>query len=67
MYFLVYDFSSFHHNNFRNTINWECIAKDVCITSCLCERVNSNKGPDSSVGGMSITWRKRFRSMSKKK
>ena len=33
--FLVYDFSRFHHHNFRDTISWECIVKDDCITSCL--------------------------------
>ena len=37
IYFLVYDFSRFHHNNFRDTISWECIVKDDCITSCLIE------------------------------
>ena len=35
--FLVFDFSRFHHNNFRDTISWECIVKDDCITSCLIE------------------------------
>ena len=35
--FLVYDFSRFHHNNFRDTISWRCIVKDDCITSCLME------------------------------
>ena len=35
--FLVCDFSRFHHNNFRDTISWECIVKDDCITSCLIE------------------------------
>ena len=33
----VYDFSSFHPNNFRNTINCECIVKDNCVRSCLIE------------------------------
>ena len=37
IYFLVYDFSRFHHNNFRDTINWECIVKNDCITSRLIE------------------------------
>ena len=35
--FFVYDFSRFHHNNFRDTISWECVVKDDCITSCLKE------------------------------
>ena len=26
MYFLVYDLSSFHPNNFRNTTSWECFS-----------------------------------------
>ena len=34
---LVYDFFRFHHDNFRDTISWECIVKDYCITSCLIE------------------------------
>ena len=25
IYFLVYDLSRFHHNNFRDTTSWECI------------------------------------------
>ena len=37
IYFLVYDFSRFHHNHFRDTTSWECIVKDDCITSCLIE------------------------------
>ena len=37
IYFLVYDLSRFHHNNFRDTISWECIVKDDSITSCLIE------------------------------
>ena len=37
IYFLVCDFARFHHNNFRDTISWECIVKDDCITSCLIE------------------------------
>ena len=36
-YFLVYYYSRFHHNNFRNTISWECIVKDDCVRSCLME------------------------------
>ena len=27
IYFFVYDFSSFHPNNFRDTISWECVVK----------------------------------------
>ena len=42
IYFLVCDFSRFHHNNFRDTISWECIAKDDCITSCLIELQSSS-------------------------
>ena len=37
MYFLVYDFSSFHHNSFRDTISWERVIKDDCVRSCLIE------------------------------
>ena len=33
--FLENCFSRFHHNNFRDTISWDCIVKDDCITSCL--------------------------------
>ena len=35
--FLEYDSFRFHHNHFRDTISWECIAKDDCVTSCLIE------------------------------
>ena len=34
-FFLVFDFSRFHHNNFRDTTSWECIVEDDCFTSCL--------------------------------
>ena len=37
MNFLEYDFSRFHHKNFRDTISWECIVKDDCVRSCLIE------------------------------
>ena len=38
MYFLVYDFSSFHLNNFRNTTSWECFSwKMIAFRSCLIE------------------------------
>ena len=37
IYFLVYDFSRFHHKNFRDTISWECVVKDDCFRSCLIE------------------------------
>ena len=37
IYFLVYDFSSFHHNSFRDTVSWECVVKDDCVRSCLIE------------------------------
>ena len=37
IYILVYDFSSFHHNSFRDTISCECVVKDRCIRSCLIE------------------------------
>ena len=30
--FLAFDFSIFHHNNFRDSIYWECVVKDDCIT-----------------------------------
>ena len=35
--FLVFDFSNFHPNNFRNTISWKCFLKDDCIRSSLIE------------------------------
>ena len=37
IYFLVFDFSSFHHNSFRDTTSWECNVKDDCVRSCLTE------------------------------
>ena len=37
MYFLVCDFSSFHLNNFRNTISWECFVKNDSVRPCLIE------------------------------
>ena len=37
VYFFVYDFSSFHPNNFRNTTSWKCFLKDDCIRSSLIE------------------------------
>ena len=37
IYFLVYDFSSFHPNNFRDTISWECFVKNDSVRSCLIE------------------------------
>ena len=37
IYFLVYDFSSFHPNNFRNTISWECFKKNDSVQSCRIE------------------------------
>ena len=37
MYFLVFDLSRFHLNNFRDTISWVCVIKDDCITFCLIE------------------------------
>ena len=33
----VYDFSSFHPNNFRKTISWECIVKNDSVRSRLIE------------------------------
>ena len=33
----VYDFSSFHPNNFRDTISWECIVKNDGVRSYLIE------------------------------
>ena len=33
----VFDFSSFHPNNFLNTISWKCFLKDDCIRSSLIE------------------------------
>ena len=38
MYTFSYDdFSSFHPNNFRNTISWKCFLKDDCVRSSLIE------------------------------
>ena len=37
IYFLVYDFSSFHPNNFRGTISWWCFVKNDGVRSCLIE------------------------------
>ena len=37
MHFLVNDFFRFHHNCFRDTMNWECIVEDNCVRSCLIE------------------------------
>ena len=37
MYFLVYDFSSFNHNSFRDAIRWEWVVKDDFVRSCLKE------------------------------
>ena len=37
IYFLVKDFSSFHHDSLRDTISWECVVKDDCVRSCLIE------------------------------
>ena len=37
VYFFVYDFSSFHPNNFRNIRSWECFAKNESVRSCLIE------------------------------
>ena len=35
--FFLYDFSSFHPNNFRNTISWKSFLKNDCIRSSLIE------------------------------
>ena len=35
--FFVYDFSSFHPNNFRNKISWKCFVKNDCVRSSLIE------------------------------
>ena len=37
IYFFVYDFYSFHPNNFRDTTSWECFVKDDCVRSRLIE------------------------------
>ena len=37
MYFLVYDFSSFHHDSLRDTISWEGVVEDDDVRSCLME------------------------------
>ena len=37
IYFFVYHFSSFHPNNFRDTISWECFVKNDSVRSCLIE------------------------------
>ena len=31
------NFSRFHHNNFRDTMSWECVVKNDCVRSCLIE------------------------------
>ena len=33
--FFVYDFSSFHPNNFRDTISWKCFVEDDGVRLCL--------------------------------
>ena len=33
----IFDFFRFHHNNFWDTISWECVVKDDCVRSCLIE------------------------------
>ena len=33
----ILDFFRFQHNNFRDTISWECVVKDDCVRSCLIE------------------------------
>ena len=35
--FVGYLCCSFHHNRFRDTTSWECIAEDDCVRSCLIE------------------------------
>ena len=37
MYFLVYDFSSFHLDSLRDTTGWECVVKDDGVRSRLIE------------------------------
>ena len=37
IYFLVYDFSSFHRDILRDTISWECVVKDDCVRTCWIE------------------------------
>ena len=37
MYFLVYDFSRFHHDSLRDTISWKRVVKNDCVRSCLIE------------------------------
>ena len=37
IYFLVYNFTSFLLDSLRDTISWECVAKDDCVRSCLIE------------------------------
>ena len=45
VYSFVYDFSSFHPNNFRNTVSWKCFLKDDCIRSSLieCQSLSNRK------------------------
>ena len=59
--FLVYDFSSFHPNNFRNTIRWTCFVKNDRVRSSLIELqsflqssidVDQKKKPCSDVSSM---------------
>ena len=37
IYLLVYDVSSFHPNNFRSKISWECVVKNDGVRSRLIE------------------------------
>ena len=37
MYTFSYNFSSFHPNNFRNTISWKCLMKNDGVCSSLIE------------------------------
>ena len=36
-FLLVFDFSSFHPNNFRGEISWECFVKNDSVRSCVIE------------------------------
>ena len=36
-YFLVFDFSSFHHDSVQGAVGWKCVVKVDCVRSCLIE------------------------------
>ena len=60
MYFFVFRFSRFHHNNFRDTVSWECVIKNDCVRSCLIELKSFMLGKlyiDLILGLVTRSWR----------